>query len=189
MNIFVGCGALEPQKEVFRDTALKLGNFIVENNHNFVFGGSNKGMMGIIYSIVADSKGDSRIFVSTCDAYKHELTEISYNAVSNYDTVEERTYGYFVFSDVLVFIPGGFGTITELMMSIEAARANEHGMFIVIANIDVFFDPLLEMFQKIYDDGFGKETIKDIYTVTSSIEETLDVLNRIDSLINLTKSV
>ena len=189
MNIFVGCGALEPQNEIYRDAAVKLGNFIAENNHNFVFGGCNKGMMGIIYSIVADSKETSKIYVSTCDAYKHESTEIFYNAISIYDTVEERTYGYIIFSDVLVFIPGGFGTVTELMMSIEAARAHEHGMFIVIANINGFFDPLLEMFQKIYDDGFGKETIKDIYTVTSSIDETLDVLNRIDTLINLTKSV
>lgn len=180
MNIFVGCGSKDNGYPWYRDTILKLAHFIADNNHNYVFGGSDKGIMGLIYSIVSANK-NSKVFVSMCNAYKDELKKIEYEKLVLCDTVNERKNGYTELSDVLVFIPGGFGTIDEIMAAIESKRAKEHNLPIVIINSCDYFRPLLEMFEKIYNEGFADENVRRLYFVASSANEAIDYLRHISN--------
>ena len=177
MNIFVGCGARDNGYPWYRDTIIKLAHFIADENHNYVFGGSDKGIMGLIYSIVSTNK-NSKVYVSMCSAYKDELEKIKFEKLILCDTVNERKNGYIKLSDALVFIPGGFGTIDEIMGAIESKRAKEHNLPIIIINCCGYFNPLLEMFEKIYNEGFADENVRRLYFVASSVDEAISYLRQ-----------
>ena len=177
MNIFVGCGARDNGYPWYRDTISKLAHFIAEENHNLVFGGSDRGIMGLVYSIVISSK-NSKVYVSMCNAYKDQLNGLKYEKLILYETVNERKNGYIKLSDALVFIPGGFGTVDELMGVIEAKRAKEHNLPIVIINICDYFNPLLEMFEKFYNEGFADESIRRLYFVANSANDAIEYLKQ-----------
>jgi hypothetical protein len=124
MNIFVGCSSRNTNNECYNRIAEKIGDFIVSGEHNFIFGGCEVGLMGKIYSIV--SKGEkSDIIVTIAKAYEDDLKNLSYSKAYMFDTVNERKNAFIELADVMIFIPGGIGTVIEkyfLINTIEIWR-------------------------------------------------------------------
>ena len=92
------------------------------------------------------------------------------------DTINERTDYLLKNSDVCIFLPGGIGTIYEIMSSIETKRAHEHNCKIIIVNLFGYFDELIKMFDKTYKENFASIKDKNTYTIINKIEE-LDLIN------------
>lgn len=176
MNVFVGCASRNTSNETFNKTAEELGNFIVDHGHNFVFGGCDRGLMGRIYTSIIQKKSQSEIIVVMAKAYEDDLKTLSYNKVYTFDAVNERKNAVISLSDVLVFIPGGIGTIDELMTAIEAKRSHEHDKPILIVNVDNFFGNLLDMLNEIYSEGFADLKNRKLYFVANSIDEAIEYL-------------
>ncbi len=168
-NIFVGCSSRDIDNNNFNKLAEDIGNFIVENNLNYVFGGCKDGLMGKIYSIVKNSNSD--IIVTMAKAYEEELKGLSYSKSYLYNTVNERKNGFISLSDIMIFIPGGIGTIDELFTAIEACRSKDYTVPIIIINIDGFFDPVLDMFEKIYNLKLADNKSRELYFVANSFDE------------------
>lgn len=175
MNIFVGCSSTDTDNKYYNKIAEEIGNFIVKGNHNFVVGGGNIGLMGKIHSIVS-SNPSSKTIMSLTKLYEDDLKTVSYNQSYIFDTVNENKNNLIQLADIIVFIPGGFGTIDEILSAIETKRKKEHSAPILIANIDNFFTPLLDMFDKVYNEHFSDSNTKELYFVANTIEETLEYL-------------
>ena len=187
MNIFVGCASRLPQNIEFIELAKDIGYYISSGKHNLVFGGYDGGLMGKVCSIVNKSK-TSDIIIATCEAYKEEVEN---NALANKKiyvakTVCERKDMFFKLADVLVFLPGGIGTIDELSSAIEAKRCGEHNLPIIIINQDGFFDYYLSMLNKIYADGFADSKSRKLYIVVNDFSEAFGPLETI-ALLNKNK--
>lgn len=87
-------------------------------------------------------------------------------------------------SDVLVFLPGGFGTISSLSYSIKTKLEFKHKLPIIIVNINGFYDPLLEQFknirsQKFFSQGYDKHHL--LYKVANSSEELISILEEVNN--------
>lgn len=177
MNIFVGCSSRDTNNINYNKIANKLGNFIVNGNHNFIFGGCKYGLMGKIYSTVISKRKNSKIIVTSAKAYEQDLKDISYNEVYVLDTVNERKNAFIKLADVMIFIPGGIGTIDELLTAIETRRNHEHNKPIIILNVDNFFGNLLEMLKQIYNEGLADLQNRKLYFVSDTIEETITYLS------------
>ncbi len=83
-------------------------------------------------------------------------------------------------ADVLVFLPGGFGTLSSLNYAIEAKRELKHNLPIVIVNVDGFYDAQLEMFKRIYSENFYSEKNAEkhnLYKVVKDGDELLQYLS------------
>lgn len=182
MNIFVGCSSTDTDNKHYNELAEKIGKFIVKGNHNFVVGGGNVGLMGKINSIVS-SNPNSKIILSLTKLYEDDLKTISHDKSFVFDTVNENKNNLIQLADIIVFIPGGFGTIDEILSAVETKRKNEHSAPILIANINNFFTPLLEMFDKIYNEHFSDSTTKELYFVANTVEETLEYLSNLTTII------
>lgn len=177
MNIFVGCASRNTNNFEYNSIAEKIGEFIVSNNHNLVFGGCEYGLMGILYKKVKQTT--SKIFITIAEAYKSDLDNLVYTDAILTNTVNERKDTIMKISDVLVFLPGGIGTVDELLTSIETRRNKEHNIPIIIVNINGFFNYLLSMLEKIYKEDFADEKNRSMYIVCSSYEELIIQLNKI----------
>lgn len=178
MNVFVGCSSRDTNNELYNRVAEEIGKFIVEGKHNLVFGGSNIGLMGKVYSEV--SKGtESKIIIATAKAYEYHLPYLNYSEAHVFETVSERKSALLKLSDVMVFIPGGIGTIDELFAALETRRAHEHEAPIIIVNANNFFKHLLEMLNQIYDERFADSKTRELYYVADTLEEALQHLSKL----------
>ena len=180
MNVFVGCSSRDTNNEDYNRIAKEIGNFIVQGNHNFVFGGCDTGLMGKIYSIVSKST-NSQIIITIARAYANDLNNLCFSKVYMFDTVNERKNCFINLADVLVFIPGGIGTIDEILTSIETKRNHEHNVPIIIININNYFGHLLDMLNQIYSEGFADSKNREIYFVSDSGEEAIKYLLNLTS--------
>lgn len=176
MNIFVGCSSRDTDNEYYNRIAEEIGNFIVKGKHNFVFGGCDNGLMGRIYSIVSKST-DSEIIITIAKAYEDDLKNLSYSNAYMFETVNERKNAFIDLANVMIFIPGGIGTIDELMTAIETRRNHEHSVPIIIVNANNFFGHLLDMLNRIYDEGFADSKNSELYFVANNLEEAIGHLS------------
>lgn len=169
MNIFVGGSSKDTTNIEFSKSAQEIGKFIVGSKHNLVFGGCNSGLMGITYRTVCDSS-DSKIIVTMANAYKDDLKTIKYDEVYLSDTVNERKNDVFEHSDALIFLPGGIGTIDEIMTAIEADRNHQIDVPIVIINVDGFFDGLLQQTMRAFKENFSLDLTSYAFIVNDPIK-------------------
>lgn len=177
MNIFVGCSSRDIGNEIYNNVADKIGEFIGENNHCLVFGGCTKGLMGRVYSKVKENKG--RVIATQAKVYEDQVVGLDANQIDIVDTINGRKDRYTKYSNVLVFIPGGIGTIDELINAIETRRSGEHDSKIVIVNEDNFFGFFLNMLDKIYDEGLASSSTKELYYVVNNVEDAIKKLDEI----------
>ena len=176
MNVFVGCSSRETSNEYYNRIAEEIGNLIAEGKHNLIFGGSDIGLMGKVYTAV--SKGtESKIFIASVKPYDYHLVNLSYSSATIYLTTNERKEAFYKMADVMLFLPGGIGTLDEIFSAIEAKRTGEHNKPIIIVNANNFFKHLLEMLNQIYDEGFADRNNSEIYSVVNSIEEAAKQLS------------
>lgn len=91
-------------------------------------------------------------------------------------TINARTDASIEHSDILLFFPGGIGTIYELLSCIETKRAGEHKKPIIIANFYGIFDDLLQQLEKCYQQKFAELENKDTYVVGQNAQQVIQYL-------------
>lgn len=169
MNIFVGCSSRLGNNKSYIEAAQKLGKFIADNKYNLVFGGSKSGLMGQVYEPI--SKSSSKIIVTSVEFYKDDLKDIKYQDGTISPNINERKNSILKFSDILIFLPGGLGSIDEIMSSIETKRGGEHNKPIIIININNYYNNLIKVFDKLFKEDFAKPECKSLFTIVNTIEE------------------
>lgn len=179
MNVFVGCSSRETSNEYYNRIAEEIGNLIAEGKHNLIFGGSDIGLMGKVYTAVLSKGAESKIFIASVKPYDYHLVNLSYSSATIYRTTNERKEAFAQMADVMIFLPGGIGTLDEIFSAIESKRAGSHNKPIIIVNADNFFKHLLEMLNQIYDEGFADRKNSELYIVVNSIEEAAKQLSRL----------
>lgn len=180
MNIFVGCSSKDTNNEHYNRIAEEIGDFIVKRKHNLVFGGCDRGLMGKIYAKVSQSGTDSEVIVVIAKAFEDDLKTLSYSEVRMFETVNEREDCFNTLADAMIFIPGGIGTLDEILTAIETKRNHEHEAPIIIINVDNFYGHLLEMLNRIYDEGFADSKNREIYFIANSLKEAVDYLSKLE---------
>ena len=83
-------------------------------------------------------------------------------------------------SDVLLFLPGGVGTIYELISAIEMKRSKEFDKPIIVYNETGFFDEMMQMLDKVYQRNFTSSKVRTNYNVANDYIAVLDLLGKAD---------
>ena len=172
MKVFVACASNKDVAEKYLDIARRIGTEIAKHGWDLIYGGCGKGMM-LTAANAAHESGRQVIAVAHPSLmYKLEYHDVLYEAF----TINERKDKYTALADALLFLPGGMGTVDELMSAFEAKRVGEHDLPIVILNMYGYYDNLLKMFEVIDKEGMGWEADKDKYFVASTIEDAIAYL-------------
>jgi uncharacterized protein (TIGR00730 family) len=152
-SICVYCGANPGGDRRYHETAESLGKAMAEAGIRLVYGGASIGLMGILAKTELANGGEAvGIIPQFLKDREVMLTEVSELIVTA--DMHERKRIMFERSDAFVALPGGIGTLEEVVEMITWAQLDQHEKPILIANINGFWDPLIAQFERMENGGF-----------------------------------
>jgi len=155
-SICVYCGSQPGRNPDYMEAGRALGRSIAEHGLKLVYGGGTRGIMGAVSSGVMSSGG--RVtgiipeFLMDKEASKHSLSALTELVVTR--DMHERKHKMFEQSDAFVTLPGGIGTLEEIVEIMTWGQLGRHKKPVVFANINGFWDPMMELLRHMTDQGF-----------------------------------
>ena len=155
-SICVYCGSQPGRDPDHIAAGRALGKSIAEHGLRLVYGGGTKGIMGAVAAGVLDHGGKVTgiipEFLVDMEATRHALGQLDELIVT--PDMHARKHKMFERADAFVTLPGGIGTLEEIIEIMTWAQLGQHEKPMVFANINGFWDPLLELVQHMRDQGF-----------------------------------
>jgi uncharacterized protein (TIGR00730 family) len=143
-KICVYCGSGTGRNPVYAEAARTLGRALAEANIGLVYGGGSLGLMGVIAREVLGHDGHVTgiipEFLSTREKMLQDVQELIVTR-----SMHERKQIMFEKSDAFVALPGGVGTLEELVEQLTWSQLGQHSKPVVLADIDGFWEPLLSL--------------------------------------------
>jgi uncharacterized protein (TIGR00730 family) len=143
-TVCVYCGSGPGTNPRFVEAAIALGKALAENGIRLVYGGGSIGLMGAVATSVLDHGGAvTGIIPDFLTARENALTRVQEMIVT--PDMHERKRLMFERSDAFVALPGGIGTLEELVEQLTWKQLGRHTKPVLLANIDAFWEPLLAL--------------------------------------------
>jgi uncharacterized protein (TIGR00730 family) len=143
-NVCVYCGSGNGNDARFGDAAEELGRALAAASVGLVYGGGGEGLMGrLARSTLAAGGYVTGIIPNFLVRKEHALTAAQEMVVV--DTMHERKQAMFDRADAFVALPGGAGTLEELVEQLTWKQLGRHAKPVLLANIDGFWEPLLAL--------------------------------------------
>lgn len=171
-KVAVFCGSSLGFSDVYKNDAIKLGNYFIKNNIGLVYGGGKIGMMGVIADTIIEKKGT--VIGVIPGLLRHE--EVAHNNITEMivtKTMSHRKVKISRLVDGYIALPGGFGTLDEIF---EALTLNQLGIEqkpVGILNTNGFFNYLMKQLDVMVNEGYLKQSNKEMLIVSDSIDELL----------------
>lgn len=174
-NICVYCASSTQIQAAYFDAADRLGKILAGLNINLIYGGGATGLMGRVADSVLESGGKVIGIIPRfmCEE-KWEHAGVTELVVT--ESMHERKEKMAMMADAAVALPGGCGTMEELL---EVITWKQLGIFtkpIVILNTNGYYDSLINMLHQAIDENFMRDIHKDIWTVVALPEEIIPAI-------------
>jgi uncharacterized protein (TIGR00730 family) len=157
-TICVYCGSGPGSNPRFIEAAIALGRVLAENRIRLVYGGGSIGLMGALATSVLDHGGTvTGIIPDFLTSRENALTRVQELIVT--PDMHERKRLMFERSDAFVALPGGVGTLEELVEQLTWKQLGRHTKPILLANIDGFWEPLLALLAHMRATQFIRPTL------------------------------
>jgi uncharacterized protein (TIGR00730 family) len=143
-TVCVYCGSGPGSNPRFVEAAIGLGKTFAENNIRLVYGGGSVGLMGAVAKSTLEHGGSvTGIIPDFLRARENALTRVQEMIVT--PDMHERKRLMFERSDAFVALPGGIGTLEELVEQMTWQQLGRHSKPVLLANIDGFWEPLIAL--------------------------------------------
>lgn len=174
-SVCVYCASSTQIAPVYFEAAEHLGRLLGEHHLQVINGAGNIGLMCTVSDATLAAGGTVTgiipRFMVEQDWYHKGLTKLI-----QVDTMHERKKLMADKADAVIALPGGCGTLEELLEIITWKQLGLYLGPIVILNINHFYDPLLEMLQKAIDESFMRKRHADIWAVASTPDEAVGLI-------------
>jgi len=174
-TVCVYCGSGPGTNPRFMEAAKALGKVFAENDVRLVYGGGSLGMMGAVASSVLDHGGRvTGIIPDFLTTRENALTRVQEMIVT--PDMHERKRLMFEHSDAFVAMPGGVGTLEELVEQLTWKQLGRHAKPVLLANIDGFWEPLLALFTHMRSTEFIRPSLSFDILKAERVEDILPQL-------------
>jgi uncharacterized protein (TIGR00730 family) len=174
-TVCVYCGSGPGTNPSFVEAAIALGKALAENGIRLVYGGGSIGLMGAVATSVLDHGGAvTGIIPDFLTSRENALRRIQEMIVT--PDMHERKRLMFERSDAFVALPGGIGTLEELVEQLTWQQLGRHSKPILLANIEGFWEPLLALFTHMRATQFIRPTLA-VYILQA--DRVVDILPRL----------
>ncbi len=174
-NICVYASSSDKLAHVYKSAASELGAAIAKANMGVVFGAGVGGLMGElarsahahsgkVIGVIPDSLNLPGIVYPHCDTLFDTRTMHERKAI-----MEQN-------SSAFIALPGGFGTLEEIMEIITLKQLGYHDKAIVILNINGFFDPLIAQLNQIVEQNFATAQVLSLFSVLGSVNGAMNYI-------------
>jgi uncharacterized protein (TIGR00730 family) len=143
-TVCVYCGSSPGTNPRFLETASAFGKILAENGIRLVYGGGSNGLMGAVANGVLDHGGSvTGIIPEFLNSRERMLTRVQELVIT--PDMHERKRLMFERSDAFVALPGGIGTLEELVEQLTWQQLGRHSRPVLLANIEGFWEPLIAL--------------------------------------------
>ncbi len=163
MNICVYCSSSDAAAAPYFQAARELGVLLVEHGHTLVYGGTDVGLMGALAHTVHDHGGHT---IGVFPGFFNR--GLAYNLADEMvitGDMRERKAAMEARADAFVALPGGFGTLEELMEILTLKELHQHNKAVALIDTNGFYGPLVELFEHFYRERLAKEAFRQLYFV------------------------
>ena len=167
-KIVVFCGSSLGFNPVYKEAAIKLGNYFVANDITLVYGGGKIGMMGVISETILNN-GGKVIGVIPALLEHEEVVNSNVTELIVTKTMSERKVIMSQLVDGYISLPGGFGTLDELFEGLTLGQLHIEQKPNGILNVNGYFDHTLKQLDVMIAEGFLKQENRDMLLVDSTI--------------------
>lgn len=160
---------------IYFEAAQKLGRMLSEHNIRLINGAGSIGLMRSVADAVLENGGE------VTGVIPHFMVEQNWHHTSLTELIEvesmhERKQKMADLSDAVIALPGGCGTLEELLEIITWKQLGLYFNPIVILNVNGFFHSLLEMLDRAIDENFMRRQHGDIWKVAQTPEEAIELI-------------
>jgi uncharacterized protein (TIGR00730 family) len=174
-NVCVYCGSALGHSSRHAETAQAFGSALAARKVGLVYGGGAAGLMGTVARAVK-AGGGRVIGVIPEFLIPKEGTSLAIDERIVVPDMHTRKRLMFERADAFVALPGGIGTLEELVEMLTWVQLGRHSKPVLIANIDGFWDPLLALLEHMTTEGFLSTAFVVRYLVARQVEEILPML-------------
>ena len=160
---------------VYFEAAEKLGSLLAKQHNRLINGAGSIGLMRSVADAVLENGGE------VTGVIPHFMVEQNWHHTGLTELIEvtsmhERKQKMANLSDGIIALPGGCGTLEELLEIITWKQLGLYLNPIIILNVNGFFDPLLEMLERAIEENFMRRQHGDIWKVARTPEEAVELL-------------
>lgn len=174
-RVCVFCGSKSGNNPVFTEAARNLGKSLAHNQIELVYGGGAVGLMNEIANSTLSYGGKVHGVIPE-HLMKWEVGHRNLTALHITDTMHERKAMMAELSDAFIALPGGFGTLEELMEVITWLQIEIHGKPVVLFNVDGYYDKLLGFIEHSVSEGFIDQGNKALLNVVKNVPGCMEAL-------------
>ncbi|MBO0451713.1 TIGR00730 family Rossman fold protein [Candidatus Enterococcus murrayae] len=170
MRIAVYCGAHLGADPLYQETAKKLGHWIVEKNHELIYGGSKLGLMGVIADSVLENGG---VVIGIMPKFLQDRERL-HTGLTHMITVsdlDERKKAMMQQADVCIALPGGIGTLEEIAEAYSWARVGQNNSPCIFFDVKSYYSPLQKFFDQMVEQKFLSYEDRQLVLFTESLAE------------------
>jgi uncharacterized protein (TIGR00730 family) len=175
MNICVFCSSSNAIANHYFQEAEDLGELIGTGAHSLINGGANVGLMEAV-TISARKAGAKTVGIIPERMISRSLASSNSHDVIVTKDMKDRKAKMRDMSDAFIALPGGFGTLEEILEVMTLRQLSYHTKPIVFINTNNFFEHLIKQFEVSYKEMFAKDLYRDLYFVAQNSEEAMDYL-------------
>ena len=172
-SVCVYCGSRDGNNPAYAAAAGALGHGLAVRGWRLVYGAGDVGLMGRVARGAQAAGGDTFGVIPT-HLLQREVGKRDLGTFIITETMHERKKVMFMNADAVVVLPGGAGSLDELMEVLTWAQLGLHAKPIVLLNTDGYWNPLLTLMQHVVDEGFADASLLSLFTVRDDVADALD---------------
>jgi uncharacterized protein (TIGR00730 family) len=171
-SICVYCGSSPGRNPAYTEAAKSLGRLMAESGIGLVYGGGGLGLMGeVARAVLAGGGRVTGIIPAFLTEKEHMLREVTDLVVVA--DMHERKRLMFDRSDAFIALPGGIGTLEELVEQLTWAQLGRHSKPIVLFNAEGFWAPFLALLDHLRREAFIRVSMDVRFSAADSAEAVL----------------
>ncbi|KAK4744765.1 hypothetical protein SAY87_011077 [Trapa incisa] len=174
-RVCVFCGSSPGKNPSYQLATVQLGKQLVEKNIDLVYGGGSLGLMGLLSRVVHDG-GRHVLGVIPKTLMPRELTGETIGEVRAVSGMHQRKAEMARQADAFIALPGGYGTLEELLEVITWAQLGIHDKPVGLLNVDGYYNSLLMFIDKSVDEGFVTPAARQIIVSASTAHDLISKL-------------
>jgi uncharacterized protein (TIGR00730 family) len=173
--VCVYCGSSPGTEPAFVEAAEKLGRILAQNGVRLIYGGGSVGLMGAVAEAVIEHGGEVTGIIPEFLTKRERPRRLAQELIVTRD-MHERKRTMFERADAFVALPGGLGTLEELVEQMTWVQLGRHKKPILIANINGYWDPLLALIDHMRAVKFMPASLSVDFLVVQQAEDILPKL-------------
>ena len=174
-SVCVYCASSSKVDAIYFEAAKQLGKLIARNNLRCIYGAGNQGLMGTIADSVLDAGGKVTGIIPRF-MYEEGWHYERLQDIEITNSMHERKARMASLSDAVIALPGGCGTLEELLEIITWKQLGLYLNPIVILNINHYYDPLLELLRNAMNENFMRPQHAKMWAVADTPEEAIRLI-------------